>query len=98
MGVMSAAKALASGGMANIRLNSQILKEVTVLIKAKSKDEVSKALLDDAAMTLFAEGLYEKLSVSLKNQVAMPGFIDLVLKNRQSLMRKPRNVKKALKK
>jgi len=83
MGVMSAAKALASGGMANIRLSSQILKEVNTLIKARSKEEVSQALLDDASMTTFAESIYQKLSVPLRNQVPLAGFTDLVLKNRQ---------------
>jgi hypothetical protein len=98
MGVMSAARALTSGGMANIRLSGQILREVNVLVKARSKNEVSQALLDDASMTAFGESLYEKLSVSLKNQVPLAGFIDLVVKNRQTLMKKPRNVKKAQKK
>ncbi|WP_256659164.1 hypothetical protein [Pseudomonas sp. Leaf58] len=98
MGVMSAARALANGGMANIRLSSQILKEVNTLIKARSKEEVSQALLDDASMTAFGESIYEKLSLPLKNQVPLAGFIDLVLKNRQTLMKKPRNVKKAQKK
>ena len=98
MGVMSAARALTSGGMANVRLSSQILKEVNVLVKARSKDEVSKALLDDESMTAFASTLYEKLSLTLKNQVPLAGFIDLVVKNRQKLMKKPRNTKKAQKK
>jgi len=98
MGVMSAARALTSGGMANVRLSSQILKEVNVLVKARSKDEVSKALLHDESMTAFASTLYEKLSLTLKNQVPLAGFIDLVVKNRQKLMKKPRNTKKAQKK
>jgi hypothetical protein len=98
MGVMSAARALTSGGMSSVRLSSQILKEVNGLVKAKSRDEISRALLDDESMTAFGESLYEKLSLPLKNQVPLAGFLDLVIKNRQSLMKKPRNVKKAQKK
>jgi hypothetical protein len=98
MGVMSSAKALLSGGLSNIRLSNQILKEVNTLVKNKPREEVSQALLSDEAMTGFAQSLYDKLSVPLKNQVPVTGFVDLVLKNRQTLMSKPRNQKKAQKK
>lgn len=98
MGIMSAARALTSGGMNNLRISSQIIKEVSSLIKAKPREEVSAALLSDEAMTEFAQGLYEKLSLGLKQQVKFEGFLDLVLHNRALLMSKPRNQKKALKK
>lgn len=98
MGVMSAARALTTGGMANLRISGMIIKEVNTLVKAKPREEVSQALLSDDAMRVFAQGLYDRLSAPLKQQVKFEGFLDLVLKNRATLMSKPRNQKKALKK
>lgn len=98
MGVMSAARALTSGSMANLRISGMVIKEVNTLVKAKPREEVSAALLSDESMKVFAKGLYDRLSPTLKQQVKFDGFLDLVLKNRSTLMSKPRNQKKAQKK
>ncbi len=97
MGIMSTARFLQGRGT-NMLLAAKLIPEVTRLVKKRGKDQVAAALSSDEDMTVFATGLYEELSPSIRAQVPLDGFIGIVLQNRTRLMGLKKNQKKVEKK